>query len=50
MDVYDDDDDANTGCIFSVTMHGWLGYSKLGTARHMWSVGTANKYLGYRPC
>jgi hypothetical protein len=31
---------ANTGCIFSVTIHGWLGYSILGTA---------NKYLGYRP-
>jgi len=26
---------ANTGCIFSVTMHGWLGYSKSGTARQM---------------
>ena len=31
---------ANRGCIFSVTIHGWLGYSTLGTA---------DKYLGYRP-
>jgi len=32
---------ANTGWIFSVTVHGWLGYSTLDSA---------NKYLGYRPC
>jgi hypothetical protein len=31
---------ANTGCIFNVTIHGWLGYNTLGTVK---------KYLGYRP-